>query len=184
MSKFSKRVSIGIAAAALVTVLPLVHQPVMANLQKAGATIAQAIQRPNVQLNLSAAKQVGQGEEKTWQALKGQVTVNPGDQLRYSVIGQNSGKAAAKKFVLTQPIPKQMVYQLNSVKQSAKASVVYSIDGGKSFVATPQVKVKTAAGKEELRPAPAEMYSHVRWQFQEGLNPNAQVNVSYDVKVR
>lgn len=184
MYKFSKRLSIGLTAATIVTVLPFVSQPVMASFQKAGQTIAQVMQRPNVQLTLSAEKQVKQGEQKTWQALKGQVTVNPGDVLRYSVAGQNSGKAVAKKFAVTQAIPKQMVYQLNTAKQSQAASVVYSIDGGKSFVAQPQVKVKNAEGKDELRPAPAEMYSHVRWQFKDGLNPNSKVNVSYDVAVR
>jgi uncharacterized repeat protein (TIGR01451 family) len=184
MNKFSKQVSIGLTAAAIVTVLPFVSQPVMASFQKAGETIAQVMQRPNVQLSLSAEKQVGQAEQKTWQALKGQTTVNPGDLLRYSVTGQNSGKAPAKKFAVTQPIPKQMVYQLNSAQQSNSASVVYSIDDGKSFVAEPKVKVKNTEGKEELRPAPAEMYSHVRWQFKDGLNPNSKIKVSYDVKVR
>jgi uncharacterized repeat protein (TIGR01451 family) len=184
MKKFSKQLSIGLTAAAFVTVLPFVSQPVMASFQAAGNTIAQAMQQPKVQLNLSAEKLVGSGEKANWQALKGNVTVNPGDQLRYVVTGQNAGKAAAKKLVLTQPIPKQMTYQLGSAKDSDRATVSYSIDQGKSFTAQPMVKVKLADGKEASRPAPAEAYTHVRWQFGNAVNPNAQVKASYEVKVR
>jgi uncharacterized repeat protein (TIGR01451 family) len=185
MKRFSKQFSIGLSAAAIVITLPFISQPVMASLQQATTTIAQAIQRPNVQLNLSADKRVDNGEKASWQKLKGNVTVNPGDTLRYNVIGQNVGKAAAKKLVVTQPIPPVMTYQLGTAKSDTnQVTATYSIDRGKSFTAQPMVKTKLANGQEEMRPAPAELYTHVRWQFNQTINPNAQVNASYEVKVR
>jgi uncharacterized repeat protein (TIGR01451 family) len=184
MKRFSTRLSIGLTAATFALALPFVSQPVMASLQQAGTTIAQAMQRPQVKLNLSAQKQVKTAEKTSWQALKGNVNVRPGDVLRYTVVGQNAGPVAAKQFAMTQPIPRQMTYQIGSARQDGSANVVYSIDGGKSFMAEPKVKIKTAEGQEILQPAPAEVYTHVRWQFKQGLNPKAQVNASYDVTVR
>jgi uncharacterized repeat protein (TIGR01451 family) len=164
--------------------LPFVSQPVMASFQSAGNTIAQAIQQPKIQLNLGAEKLVGSGEKTNWQALKGNVSVTPGDRLRYVVTGQNAGKAAAKKLVVTQPVPKQMTYQIGSAQATDRASATYSIDNGKSFTVKPMVKVKLADGKEEMRPAPAEAYTHVRWQFDQAINPATQVKASYEVQVR
>jgi uncharacterized repeat protein (TIGR01451 family) len=183
MKRFSKQFAIALTTTTIVA-LPLVSQPVMAGIQQAGQTIAQVMQRPNVQLNLSAEKLVGNGEKASWQALKGNVTVNPNDTLRYTVMGQNTGKAAAKKLTMTQPIPKQMTYKLGSSQNTAQAVTTYSIDNGKSFTAQPLVKVKLADGQEAMRPAPAEAYTHVRWQFGNAINPNSQVKASYEVKVR
>jgi uncharacterized repeat protein (TIGR01451 family) len=183
MKRFSKQFAIALTTTA-VGALPMVSQPVMAGIQQAGQTIAQAIQRPNVQLNLSAEKLVGRGDKASWQALKGNVTVNPTDTLRYTVMGQNIGKAAAKKLIMTQPIPKQMTYKLGSSQNTAQAVTTYSIDNGKSFTAQPLVKVRLADGQEAMRPAPAEAYTHVRWRFDNAINPNTQVKASYEVKVR
>lgn len=184
MKRISKRLSIGVLAAAAVTVLPFVSQPVMASLQQAGATIAEAIQRPQVQLTLSAEKQVVQADQQVWQPLEGNVTVQPGEVLRYTVTGTNAGKAAAKKLVVTQPVPQQMVYRLDSASNSVAADVVYSIDGGKTFTETPMVEVKLPNGETEMQPAPAEAYTHVRWQFPNNLDPEAQLAASYEVTVR
>jgi uncharacterized repeat protein (TIGR01451 family) len=189
MKRFSKQLSIGLSAAAIVVTLPFIGQPVMASFQQATTTIAQAMQRPQVQLNLMAEKLVAEklvngGEKANWQPLKGNVTVNPGDTLRYQVIGQNVGKVAAKKLVVTQPIPQQMTYKLGTASSSNQATATYSIDNGKSFVAQPMVKIKLADGKEVMRPAPAAAYTHVRWQFNQAIDANGQVNASYEFVVR
>ncbi|MBE9028860.1 DUF11 domain-containing protein [filamentous cyanobacterium LEGE 11480] len=184
MKRISKRLSIGVLAAAAVTVLPFVSQPVMASLQQAGETISQALQRPQVKLNLSAEKQVVQSDNTAWQALQGDVTVVPGDVLRYTVTGENAGQVAANKLVVTQPIPQKMTYRLDTATDTANANKRYSIDGGKTFTAQPMVEVTLPNGKTEMRPAPATAYTHVRWQFQNHLNPDAAMTASYEVTVR
>jgi uncharacterized repeat protein (TIGR01451 family) len=183
MKRLSKHLTIALTTTAIVT-LPFISQPVMAGIQQASSTIAQAIQRPQVQLNLSAEKWVGNGEKANWQTLKGNVTVNPNDTLRYTVVGRNAGKVAAKKLTVTQPIPKQMTYRLGSSQNNDRATTTYSIDNGKSFTNQPMVKVQLTDGKEAMRPAPAEAYTHVRWQFDQSINPSAQVQATYEVKVR
>jgi uncharacterized repeat protein (TIGR01451 family) len=164
--------------------------PVLASRQ-AGTAIAENIQRQTqIQLYLGAEKKVlrkdQQGKQQvTWQTLRGNVVVQPGDVLRYVVTGKNNSNRAVKNLVVTQPIPKQTAYLLNSVTvKNNKAKVTYSINNGKSFVAQPTIQVKLVNGKVETRPAPAEIYTYVRWKFEQPISPETAVNATYQVRVR
>jgi uncharacterized repeat protein (TIGR01451 family) len=185
-----KRWSIGLSTIVLLGVAPfLMSAPVLASLQKAGEAIAQTLRRPDVRLQLAADKQMSEqdlgGKTKTfWQALQGNATVRPGDVLRYTVTGQNVGKSPAKNLAITQPIPQRMAYVLDSAANISTAKTLYSIDNGQNFVEQPMIQVTLADGQVELRPAPAEAYTHVRWQFAEKIDPNATVQAAYQVKVR
>ncbi|MEM9161483.1 MAG: hypothetical protein AAGC54_00230 [Cyanobacteria bacterium P01_F01_bin.4] len=185
-----KRLLIGLGALALLGAVPLVSsQPVLAQLQEVTETIVEAIRRPEVRLTLSAEKQIVEldknGEEKiSWEALEGKVQVNPGDVLRYSVDGANSGEVEAKGLAITQPVPNQTTYVLKSAQSDTSAETVYSIDGGQSFVAEPMIEVTLPDGTVELQPAPAEMYTHVQWNFGDDLASAEAVKVSYEVQVR
>lgn len=178
--------SLGIFA--VIATAPFVSQPVLA-LREAGTVIAQNIQRqPKVALRLGAEKKIvrtQQGKQQvSWQTLQGNVVVQPGDTLRYVVTGKNNSNAAVRNFVVTQPIPQQTTYVLNSVTAKNKAKVTYSINNGKTFVEKPTVQVKLANGKVETRPAPAAAYTHVRWKFEQPIAPTAVVNGTYQVRVR
>ena len=190
-----KRLSIAasLGAIALIATVPFVGgSPVFAKLQNAGMVIAQNTQRqPQVKLNLGAEKQVvtkdQQGKQKvTWQAVQGNVSVQPGDVLRYTLSGTNSSDRPIKNLAVTQPIPKGTMYILNSatVEQNKGAKISYSIDNGKSFVKKPTVQVKLANGKVETKPAPAEAYTQVRWNFGGAVAPKAAMKATYQVKVR
>ncbi len=189
MNKRLYIVGLGAVVAGL-SLLPVGNQPAIAQqLLQSGTAFAQNIlQQPKVNLNLVAYKQQllkdAQGKKiETWKALDSKVTVQPGDVIRFSVTGKNEGNKAAKTMNFTQAVPQRMVYVLNTAKAN-NATITYSIDQGKSFVATPMVKVSLANGKVEERPAPAEKYTHVRWNFNQELQPNASVQAAYEVKVR
>lgn len=181
-----------IGLAALLISAPLSSQmPGFAQVQRQTQLLAQNLQpRSQVQLNLVAQKQVlqkdGQGKQKvTWQALQGKAIVKPGDVLRYSVNGANNSDRPVKNLVVTQPIPQRTIYVLNSTTVSNEGAIVtYSIDRGKTFVAKPIVRLKLANGKVETQPAPANMYTHVRWKFEQPISPKTSVNVAYQVKVK
>lgn len=180
---------IGFSTLALVLAAPIGHAAFFSQGFFGGSAIAQNAQRPDVRLQLVAEKRLvarnSQGQEQvTWQAIGGQNSARPGDVLRYSLIGNNQGNRAARKFALTQPVPKGTVYVMNSAAKGKGAELIYSIDGGKSFVANPTVPVRTASGKVENRPAPAESYTHIRWQWGGELAPGGNVNVAYQVRVR
>lgn len=180
----------GFGIAALVAVAPVIATtPVLANIQEAGTAIAQKLLQPEVKLVMSADKQVVvkdvNGQDKLeWKALEGEVTVQPGDVLRYVVASENEGEMAASNLVVTQPIAKEMTYKLGSAQGNDIAEITYSIDGGESFVAEPMVEVTLADGTKEMQPAPAEAYTHVKWDFTQALGAEEAISVSHEVTVK
>ncbi len=184
-----KRLSI-IGLAALLISVPFSSIPGFATTTQK-SILAQNVQtQPKVQLRLTAAKKTIQkdaaGKDKvTWQSLQGNVVVQPGDVIRYTVTGANNGDREANNLVVTQPIPKQTAYVLNSSTTiKSTATVTYSINNGKTFVAKPTVQVKLANGKVETRPAPAESYTHVRWKFTDAIAAKSTVAAAYQVRVK
>jgi uncharacterized repeat protein (TIGR01451 family) len=146
--------------------------------------------KPSVELLLSVEKQAiqkdSQGKEiKLWQGLTGNnVAAKPGDVLRFTLKAENKGDRPAKQLVLAQSIPQGTVYVLNTAISESPANIVYSIDGGKTFVAKPTVKVSLPNGTIEERPAPAEAYTHVRWLLGRELSPKSSKKVFYQVRVK
>lgn len=180
---------VGLGAIAAIALAPVQGTPLIAHLLDAGKTVAGDVaQQPKVQLQLTAEKQLVQqdstGKEKiSWQLLKDGASVQPGDRLRYTVQSINQGNLAADKLAVTQPIPAGMVFVLNSTSSNG-TTATYSIDNGKTFVAQPTVQVRLANGKLETRPAPAEAYTHVRWNLVKPLVPQTVTKMDYQVKVR
>lgn len=187
MKLLHKLLSIGTLG--LIVTLPLINQaPVLANFPQVTEIVAQAAQKPTVKLNLTAAKKsivvtTGGKEQVEWENLTADAVVNPGDILRYTVSSANDNAGAVKDLTITQPIPNQMIYQLDTASSANQAMVTYSTDNGKTFVAKPTIKVKTEEGKTIEKPAPAETYTHIRWKF--GSLPSAAgITAMYQVKVQ
>ncbi len=184
-----KRFLLGWVAIATLIGLPIVtERPALAEARKSGLAIAQRQARPEVKLSLVAEKQVTVGEDNAkkpiWKPLKSGESVNPGDRLRYRLTGRNEGQSAARNLVLNQAIPAQMSYVIGSVQAPGGAKILFSIDGGKSFVSTPLIKAKQLDGKLIDQPAPAESYTHIRWVLGSDIVAKAIVNTSYELRVR
>ena len=185
-----RSLTIGLAALATAVVIPLAKgTPVFARLQEIGTEIAQQVLRPEVKLVMQAEKQVqtvdDQGKAQTsWQLLEGEATVLPQDVLRYTILSENAGELPAQDLVITQPIPPQMTYQLDTATGNGGVAITYSIDQGETFVAEPLVEVVQEDGTVTLEPAPAEAYTHIRWDFANTLEPEVAVQVSYAVTVK
>ncbi|NEQ54389.1 MAG: DUF11 domain-containing protein, partial [Leptolyngbya sp. SIO3F4] len=168
-----KRWFIGLSFLTLVGTIPLIGgEPVRAQLLQVKDTIVESIFRPEVKLTLAAEKQIIEVNEKgqqeiSWQTLEGRVTVQPGDTIRYILDGSNSGEVDATNLQITQPVPAKTIYKLASAQGNAQ--ITYSIDGGQSFVAEPFVEITLPDGTVELKPAPAEAYTHMKWSFDESL---------------
>jgi uncharacterized repeat protein (TIGR01451 family) len=150
--------------------------------------IAQA-KRPDVKLVLKVEKKNitkdAKGKEVvSWQDLGEKAQVTSQDVLRYTVNGNNQGNGEAKNLVVTQPISPQMTYIMNSAAGTNSAEITYSIDGGKTFVANPTIKVKLNNGQIQERPAPATSYTNIRWKFTKAIDPNAKVQANYQVRVK
>lgn len=187
-----KRVSVaGMGALALIATLSFVGQMpgVGGLLWHSTSAIAQNVKtQGQIQLRLEAEKQVvvqdqNGKQSKTWQPLKGQAVVQPGDVLRYTLSGENKSDRPVKNLTLNQPIPKGMVYVLKSTIATNDTKVTYSIDGGRSFVENPTVKVTLPDGKVETKPAPANVYTHIRLQVP-SVAAKKTVKAIYQIQVR
>ncbi|MFN6483123.1 MULTISPECIES: hypothetical protein [unclassified Nostoc] len=180
----------GLGAIALIATVPFFGQiPGITNVWHSTSAVAQNIKtQGQIQLRLEAEKQVvtqdQQGKQsQKWEPLKGQVVVQPGDVLRYTLTGENKSDRPVKNLTFNQTIPKGMVYVLNSTNVPNNAKVIYSIDGGRSFVENPTVKVTLPNGKVETKPAPANAYTHIRLQIP-SLAAKTTVKATYQTQVR
>lgn len=127
------------------------------------------------------------GKEKiSWNSLPSNSQVIPGSILRYTVIAKNNTSRNMRNLTVIQPIPSGMVYIIPSATalNTAGARLEFSIDGSKTFSVNPIIRVRGRNGQIEERPAPADAYTHVRWNFGETLLANSKVAVSYQVRVK
>lgn len=132
-------------------------------------------------VNISLAGNVERGDQKV--SLDKVDTVKPGEIIHWTVISENKGDADAKELKSVGKIPEGTVYVANSAKAES-AKVLYSIDGGKTFSAHPMIKEKQTDGSIKEVPAPVNLYTHIRFDYQTALNGNASLTASYDVKVK
>ncbi len=183
-----KRWFASISFLALLGVVPLIGgEPVRAQISQVKDAVVESLLQPEVKLTLGAEKKVikldENGQENTvWEELKGRVTVQPGDVIRYTVDGSNSSDVEAANLQIIQPVPTNTIFELGSAK--GNAHITYSIDNGQTFVVAPVVEIILPDGTVELKPAPADAYTHVKWSFDETLTSAEAVKVSYNVVVR
>lgn len=180
---------LGTATLGLAVILPLLSNvPAVAQISNPLEIIAQAVKKPEIILDLAVAKKtitatVEGKKQVAWEQLEDNAAVAPGDVLRYTIVGKNTGESPAENLEVTQPIPDRMSYKLNSATSKNNADITYSIDGGETFVAKPTIKITLEDGTVEERPAPAEAYTHVRWNFPT-VSPELGATAMYEVEVQ
>src|SRR3546814_820224 len=94
------------------------------------------------------------GHEQT--VLEQTSAASPGDHLVFQFDYSNARPTVVRTFVITNPIPAQMVYA-----GADSPGEVVSVDGGQSFGALAELKVIEADGM--TRPAKPRDVTHVRW---------------------
>ena len=109
--------------------------------------------------------------------------VLPGDTVRYHLLFTNVSAGSVHGIVLDNPIPAGLRFAPGSAKADrADVAILYSIDGGKTYAAAPMIDA-IVDGQHEQRPAPAEMYTHVRWTVRGDVPKGAQIRAEYDAQV-
>ncbi|MEM8674368.1 MAG: hypothetical protein AAGF83_10910 [Cyanobacteria bacterium P01_G01_bin.67] len=186
MKRLHQRLSIGTLG--LVLLFPLLNNlPAVAQIPNPIQLITQADERPEIMLNLAVARKkttvTVEGEQVTWQQLEDNTAVAPGDILRYTIEGENKGTEPAQNLAVTQPIPAQMTYKLDSATSESEAEISYSIDQGETFVAEPTIKITQEDGTVVESPAPADVYTHIRWTFPT-VTPELGAKAMYEVQVQ
>jgi uncharacterized repeat protein (TIGR01451 family) len=170
-----------VALCALVLAQALGFAPLPAQ-QRTGATGAGAEALVLSALNLTARDDSTAGRPRP----RAEVSVSrPGDVLEYTLVFTNPRPAAVRDIVLENPVPAGATFVAGSaVSDGAEVLLEYSIDGGRTWSARPEVEVVDERGERVRRPAPPDLYTHVRWTLTGAVGPGAKVEARYRARVR
>jgi uncharacterized repeat protein (TIGR01451 family) len=95
--------------------------------------------------------------------------------IKYTVIAKNNSRCPLKNLILKLPIPRSTNYLKDSATAIDGAELLFSIDGGKTFVAQPKIGAQ---------PAPTTAYNYLRWRFRGLMATNAQFTTTYKLQVK
>jgi uncharacterized repeat protein (TIGR01451 family) len=173
MSKFSLVILISIGMIATTFITP--QFPLLARSRTPKPCVDPQPINKRVALTLKAGKKVVKDNKTSFEPISGKATVKPGDVIEYTVIAKNNSRCPLRNLILKQPIPRGTQYLKDSASPIDGAELLFSIDGGKTFVSKPMV------GTEE---APATAYNYLRWKFNGLMRTKAQVKTTYKLQVK
>jgi len=110
--------------------------------------------------------------------------VNPSEILDWTITSENAGNGPAHDYKAVGQIPKVTVLVAGSTTADGSASVVYSIDNGKTFSEQPTIEEKQPDGSVKQVPAPVSMYTQLRYEWTDPLASGAKLQASYKVRVK
>ncbi|MEL6857167.1 MAG: hypothetical protein AAFO74_02195 [Pseudomonadota bacterium] len=102
--------------------------------------------------------------------------VEPGEQIRYSLVYANQGADAAENVSLVMPVPSEVTYVEASV-DGASSNVFFSADEGQTFAPRDQVTIDDGVN---VRLATSAEITHIKWDFAEPIAPAATGAVRYN----
>ena len=102
-----------------------------------------------------------------------------GDVLQYQLRFTNQNQGDVRGVVFTNPVPARLRYVDGSAGADRQdVTVEYSVDGGKTFAASPTV-TEVVAGRRVQKPASPAQYTHVRWTVRGSVAPGASVTAEF-----
>lgn len=110
--------------------------------------------------------------------------LNPGEVLNWTITSQNAGSAPAHQYKTIGEVPPGTAFVANSARAENAVTITYSIDKGNTYEAKPMITQKQPDGTTRKIPAPASLYTHVRYEWNEPLNEGKQVSAYYKVRVK
>lgn len=139
---------------------------------------------PELQVKLEGQVQVFAHGEVSWAALADGTAVKPGELIRYQVELANTGDDEAQKPSALGRIPAGTLFVLDSATSGPDLMVEYSIDGGNTFSQQPTIVVEGEDGRKKSVPAPATLYTTIRWTWNDPISSGDTTSVYYQVQVR
>lgn len=105
----------------------------------------------------------------------------PGTEVIFTNRFENASNKAASDIVIDNPIPKDTIYKAGSAF-GKDAVIVFSADGGKTFGAAENLKIRGADGRQ-LNAVPSE-YTHIRWTYRGQLAPGKTGEVGFRTVIK
>jgi uncharacterized repeat protein (TIGR01451 family) len=134
----------------------------------ASQAIAQAQGCIELKTTAEVEKEVVNDKGEKSRALVPAGKVLPGTEVVWTVVAKNVCKQASDKVTVNNAVPPQMTLVSNSVT-GAGSDISYSLDG-KTFASADKLTVQENGA---TRPARADEYKHIRWEFKNSLQPGA-----------
>ena len=97
--------------------------------------------KPNVALKMSGYVVQRSGNVEKLAPIE-QTEPHPGDVIRYVVVATNAGSDPANKLVVAARVPQGTSFEGGSATSNALLHPQFSLDGGKTWAATPTIAVK------------------------------------------
>ncbi len=180
MKQLKKKMTAPTVAAALCLLLVGTAAAAFAQRQIAARSTAAAAGQPDVKIKLSGSLK----RDDQAVALDKVSAVHPGEILDWTITSANEGDAPARRYKTIGQIPPGTSFVAGSAVAEYGASVSYSIDGGKNFAAQPLIEAQQADGTKKLVPAPASLYTQVRYEWSDPLAAGSTLAASYKVRVK
>ena len=103
----------------------------------------------------------------------------PGDVVLFRLTFTNRLDVPVRNVEFKDPLPAGLRYLGSSATADRDDVVIaYSIDGGRTFLADPLIE-EVIDGERVTRPAPPEMYTHIRWLVRDWVQPGARVTAEF-----
>ena len=138
------------------------------------------ILRPDVKVAISGTVQ---RDGQTLSLAKTE-SVRSGEILNWNINSANEGNASARGYKVVGQIPVGTIFVSGSAKGDDITTVAYSIDGGKTFSAEPQIDEKQPDGSVKKVAAPVSAYTQVQFDWAKEFAADSQVSAAYRVRVK
>lgn len=110
--------------------------------------------------------------------------VKTGETLRWTINSLNRGDAPAKGYKVVGDIPTGTVFVAGSAAAERTAIITYSIDNGKTYSTRPSIEEKQPDGSIKIVPVPVALYTQVKYDWADPLDPADRVAAFYTVQVK
>jgi len=145
-----------------------------------GSVYAAGVEVKSVaEVEVKVKNEKGEFEAKRIEAAK--ANVGPGDEVIFSNHYVNNGDQPVTDVVILNPVPMHTVY-VEKTAGGDFTKIEFSVDGGKTFDAPENLKVKDKKGRERI--AKAEDYTHIRWIVTKPVAPKEGGVVYFRAKIK
>jgi uncharacterized repeat protein (TIGR01451 family) len=109
--------------------------------------------------------------------------LRPGDIVRYRLTFTNITPDSVHNVQFNDPVPTGLRYVAGSARTDrSNVLIEFSIDSGRTYSARPEIE-EVVNGQQVRRPAPAELYTHVRWSEKGWVRSRGKITAEFSVQL-